>query len=207
MERLHKIGSFTGSLACLALFLCAVAFAQDKCSLRVRVLSPNNLPVLATVSVRDNSARVSEKDYRGKDVEFCDLGILPVTVTISSRPGCNQLTIDDVFVSLNRTYLLKAIYDPKDCMPETVPPPEGVCEVLLQVQDGDGHYVPYASVTIVKPKEFHAKTDRFGRLLISGNIGISDRGAVSATGFDSQELNFTCSGYDPEEEVIKLKRH
>jgi hypothetical protein len=205
MERLRQV-AFALALLCLAGSASKPLAGQDKCSLKVRVVSPAGQAVPATVAVRESDGRVTERDYKGRDLAFCDLGILPVTVTISLRPGCNKVTIEDVFVSLDRPYLLKVTFDPKDCMPETVPPPEPMCEVLLRVRDRDGNDVPNADIAILAPKAFRSSADRFGRVLVSGAPGVRSTGTVDAPGFDRKEFDFTCAGYDPQEEIIELQK-
>ena len=80
--------------ACLMIpFAC---LAQDNCSLKVRVLSPQGLPTYAVVEVHEESGRELQQDFKGKDLEFCDLGILPVTVTAHLDPGCNEVSVRNV---------------------------------------------------------------------------------------------------------------
>jgi hypothetical protein len=97
------------------------ANAQSTCSLRVRVLSPEEKRVYAVVSVREQDGRELEQDHKAKDLELCDLGILLVTVMVHLGPGCNEITVRDLALSLERTYLLKVTYDPKNCPPEQGP--------------------------------------------------------------------------------------
>jgi hypothetical protein len=157
-----------------ALFVLAVCFvnslaavAQHQCSLIVQVLSPRGGPGYAVVDVREMDGRELQQDYKGKNLEFCDLGILPVTVTAHLGPSCTEVAVHNVFTSLDRSYVLKIIYDPEDCSPE--PSPIGAtCHLLLRVRDSEGKAVPNASIHLRMPKDSQHRSDRFGRLLIPG---------------------------------------
>jgi hypothetical protein len=203
MGQLCKIGlifSFFWSVFGLV----GVAKAQGACSLTVTVVSPNRKPVAAIVSVHETNGRKIEKDYLSRDLQFCDLGILPISVTVSRRPGCNEVTVRDLSISIDRAYHLTVVYDPNNCTPETVPPPLPTCEVLIRVQNQEGKYVPDSKINLRTPTIYESKTDRFGRLLISGKIGAPITGTVTATGYANQDFSFTCKGYDPEETIVHL---
>ena len=178
--------------------------AQDNCSLRVRVLSPQGRAAYAVVTLQEQSGRETQQDYKGKDLEFCDLGILPVTVTAHLDPSCNEVSVRNVFVSPDKSYLLKIIYDPKDCSPDGLPLSRA-CDLLIRVRDSGGKYVSNASVHIRKPKDSTVRTDRYGRLLVAGGIGAPVAGSVTAPGFALAEFSFTCNGYDPQEGLVELR--
>ncbi len=127
-----------------------IADAQNHCSLRVRVLSPQEKRVFAVVSVREQDGRELEQDHKAQDLEFCDLGILPVRVTVHLGPGCNEITVRDIFLSLEETYVLKVSYDPKNCSPEQSPPLSPSCNLLLRVRDGGGRYLTPRSTSTIR---------------------------------------------------------
>ena len=81
MERLHQIARAFAFIGYCTLSLCTTS-AQNKCSLVVRVLSPNGQRIEVPVSVQEKNGNIEQKDQEGGDVRFCDLGILPVTVIV-----------------------------------------------------------------------------------------------------------------------------
>ena len=205
MERLHKVTSVCVFIACVCC-IWNTAMAQNACSLKVRVLSPKGQRVPSLVSVRDHDGRVVEKEHKRQDVQFCDLGFLPVTVTIGTGAGCQQAIFKDVFVTTNDTYLLNATVDIDNCSPEMGSPIGRVCQVMLRVRDSHGKYVSGPRVSISNPETYVANADRFGRLLLAGKIGVPVPGSVEAPGYKKKEFSFTCSGYDPQEEVVRLEK-
>lgn len=153
----------------IALLLCVAALsastpgrAQDRCSLIVRVLSPDGRRPKAPVSVIQEDRRVEELEQDSAEVRFCGLGILPVTVTVGSGGMCGQVIVRDVPVAWNRTYLLHVTYDPGACR-ERVPPPEPACEVLFRVRSATGAPVPGAVISLASPISKPLVGDRFGR--------------------------------------------
>ena len=85
-KRMGKVLSI-GILALLvqAASLQAVAADRSNCALTVRVLSQNGQDVEAPVTVEEKNGRVLEKEHSHGGVQFCDLGILPVTVKVGGR--------------------------------------------------------------------------------------------------------------------------
>jgi hypothetical protein len=92
-----------------------VGQAHNTCSLHVRVLTPDGQRPEAPVEVIDGSGRTEYREQEGSDVEFCDLGIMPATVKVGSSGLCNGVTVRDVPVAWNQTYLLTVTYDPLAC--------------------------------------------------------------------------------------------
>jgi hypothetical protein len=173
---------------------------QDVCSLRVRALAPDGVRGKFWISVKEESGRVEEKRQGEEDARFCDLGILPVTVTVGSHGQCNQVTIRDVPISWGRSYLLKVTYDPAACdVWEVAPPPVPLCELLFRVSDTKGNWLSGASVNLSNPRPGTVKlpsglkTDRYGRAHLVARRGDSAVGSVSAGGFESAGFEFVCS--------------
>jgi hypothetical protein len=81
----------------------------------VRVLLPDGRRPEAPVTVIEHGGRTEEKDQEDRDVEFCDLGILPVTVKVGSDGMCNQTTVENVPISYDNTYTLVVTYDALAC--------------------------------------------------------------------------------------------
>src|SRR5580704_15981473 len=103
MKRLHQIAPLLILCSSCILSL-GTASAQERCSLIVRVVSPDGRRPEVPISVREKGGRVEEKEQEDTDVRFCDLGILPVTVTVGSSGLCNQVTVHNVPVAIEETY-------------------------------------------------------------------------------------------------------
>lgn len=203
MERLHKLAPllFLMVSCCASLSL---AQTPGKCSLVVRVLSPDGRRPETTVSVREHNGRVEEKDQDESDVRFCDLGILPVDVTVGGDgAACNRVTVHDVPVFLTETYLLHVTYDPSACR-ETIPPPVPVCYVLFRISDLQGQWLQDATVSLdgsIKPEKH---TDEYGRADLVVKVGTSS-GSVKLAGFRSAAFSFKCERSGPIEQWVRLQ--
>lgn len=195
----------TALLFCVAVLLVPTpGRAQDRCSLIVRVLTPDGLRPGASVSVKEQNGRTEELEQGNEDVNFCDLGILPVTVTVGSSSVCNQVVVRDVPLAWNRTYLLRVTYDPEACR-ERVPPPEPTCEILFRVRRSTGAPIPGAVVSLTSPIVRSFVADQFGRAdtFLRGTSHVA--GTVSDNGLKPASFAFDCSRLEPEhEETISL---
>jgi hypothetical protein len=204
MERLYQLVLLFGAVVC---FLGAAppSAAKDYCSLRVRVLAPNGQRPEVRVTVREISGRKLEKRQGfSEDLEFCDLGIEPVTVVVGLK-GCNQIVINDVPLSWQEPYTLKVTYDYEPCMQEKPPPPKPVCEVLFRVAGADEKWIDNAIVKIDEPALPQSQTDKAGRAFVIVGLNERLRGSVSAPGYSQKEFSFVCSE-TPHEEVVKLMK-
>lgn len=209
MGRLYPIERCSFFLACCCAMALSNALAEDFCSLRVQVTSPDGRRPAVPVKVREENGRVQEKEQDPsllEDPAFCDLGILPVSVTVGSDGMCNQVTVRDVPVSLDRPYVLRAIYDPEACeIWEGLPAPEMGCQVLLRIKDSDGGWVANARIEIEVPVKSVEKADRYGRASLLAKRGSSLHGAVSAENHEPTTFRFTCSERR-QEHFVELKR-
>lgn len=188
-------------------FLCTCpshTLGEDVCSLRVRVLSPQGARLEAPIEVTDASGRTESREQQpgGRDVEFCDLGILPVSVRIGSLGLCNGVTVRDVPVSWNATYLLSVTYDPVACMiRHQPPPPVPACEFLLRIRDSHGSWVPKASVTFRDPKLSPVMSDRYGRAWFIMPAGKEVHGSITASGFRTADFVPECAKSERQREL------
>ncbi len=190
-------------------------WGQGVCSLTVRALTPDGRRGKFPISVKEQNGRIEEKVQGDEDVQFCDLGILPVTVTVGSEGVCNQVTIQDVPVTWERSYLLNVTYDPEACKIREIfdraPPPVPLCELLFRVSDMKRKWLPSASIEFANPRAGTLKfssvlrTDRFGRAHLFAGRGDSLVGSVSAEGFQPAKFDFVCSE-TWQEHAIKLER-
>jgi hypothetical protein len=177
MERLRQVVRGVGLFIWYCAFcLCAMS-AENVCSLTVKVLSPNGRALYAPVSVQEQNGRVEDKDQEDGSVQFCDLGILPVTVTVGNIGMCNQVTVQNVPVTWRQPYLLTVTYDPEACgRREVVPPPVPICEMLFRVADAAGNWVSGAALTLAAPTRDLLKTDQYGRAHFYAEVNDNLRG-------------------------------
>jgi hypothetical protein len=204
MERLHQVVCLAALLSSGAPGL-AAAPPQEACSLVVRALEPDGRRPQIPISVREQSGRIEEKKQVDADVRFCDLGILPVTVTVGSDSMCGQVTVHEVPVSLYDTYLLTVTYDPDGC-PERIPPPVASCRMLFRVADASGKWISGASIHISSPEVATLTTDQFGRALFGADLGSTLRGSVTAPGLPPAEIAWACTDQEPHEKLVKLEK-
>lgn len=198
MGRLHKVASGL-AIVLSSIGLSGVASASPKCSLRVRVVSPDGRRPEAPISVRERDGHVTEKDQEEGDVSFCDLGILPVDVTVGSDGMCNQVTVRDVPISLERSYVLQVTYDPDACT-ERIPPPVPVCDVLFRVSDTNGDWLPGATVALKRQNGPEKHTDEYGRAELVIRLGETISGSVGHQGFQSAPFSLSCTRSGPRQE-------
>jgi hypothetical protein len=194
---------------CWALvFACSAStlVGEDYCSLTVRVLSPDGRRPGASVSVKEENGRVKEQeaDQESGDVRFCDLGGVPVTVTVGNDE-CNQVIVRGVPVSWNDPYLLTVTYDPEPCLRELPRGPIPICRVIFRVADGGGKWVDGATINLPNQNLKQLTTDRFGRASIPVKLRDDVRGSVNK-GADSVDFSFRCAGFVHEEHITLGKR-
>jgi hypothetical protein len=187
MERLHSVIAFW--VLSLGLASASAAAQTTYCSLRVRALSPDGRRPAASIVVEEKSGRKIEKDQESADVSFCDLGILPVTVTVGDK-GCNQVVVKDVPLEWQEPYLLVVTYDVEPCVRET-PRTFPTCQVLLRVSDAAGHWLKAS----LKPDGGGAiqETDDAGRARVVMKLDQKLQGGVTSTGHTEKRISLECS--------------
>ena len=158
------------------------------------------------VSVIEKNGRREEKsqDTSG-DVQFCDLGILPVTVVVGQK-GCNQIVVKDVPLSWRQPYTLHVTWDWEPCQKDAVPPPKPLCQVLFRIADSDGKWIKKAAVTLREPALPQLRTDSAGRVFFI--VGLNDRvrGTVGAPGYVLKKFSFACTEFPGHEEIFNLTK-
>lgn len=221
MGQLHRLVICGLTIIFLGLLVGATTMAQGSCSLTVRVVSPDGRRPEAPISVREHDGRTVEKEQvPGKgDVQFCDLGILPVTVIVGSDGLCNQVTVRDVPLAWDQPYKLTVTYDPEACsISHRIPMPIPQCELLFRVSDSEGRWLPgvrltmKASFAVVtggemrsSPRQAEDTADRYGRARFLPARGSSIRGTASGDGFKPSDFEFTCSE-KWQEQLIRLEK-
>jgi hypothetical protein len=200
------------SIGILVLFLQtgSLRAASDEgvyCALTVRVVSPDGHDDVALVTVEEQNGRVLEKEHRQGGVQFCDLGILPVTVKVSGHHECNLVVVQNVLLIWGKPLVLKIISNNEPCLRDPVPPPVPLCEILLRVSDEDDKWIKHARVDIRGERPYTLMTDNFGRAHLNSRRDIPRIGTVSAEGFAPALFLVSCSFDHPQvEHLMTLKR-
>ena len=160
------------------LITCITAFpaiAEDYCSLRVRVLSPDGSLAPAVVSVEEADGRRLVRSPNA-DSTFCDLGAKPVTVKVGADGTCNQVVVRNVPIEWQEPYLLTVMQDRKPCLWDPPPSPVPVCTIVYRISDSKG-WVGGAKIRVIKPFEENLTTDGHGRAAVK----VRERAEVLAT--------------------------
>lgn len=101
MEKLLQVAALALSSAYLC---CAQTAPSGHCSLTVIVTDNDRNEVEAQVSVLERGGRLTEKETEPGGARFCDLGILPVTVSVGLPNSCNYTVVHNVPLEWNETY-------------------------------------------------------------------------------------------------------
>ena len=173
---------------CLLLFSTSL-FAEDFCSLVVKVRDPQGAEVEASVVVEERDGRKIEKENTPGGVKFCDLGITPVTVTVGS-PSCNQVIVRNVPLDWGETSLVSVVYDDRPCLVDA--PPVAACKFLFRFIDAQHNSINGVVLRTHTPYEETHKADTFGRLLIRIAAWQKLSGTASADGYEPAELRVPC---------------
>jgi hypothetical protein len=185
---------------------CFIATASDYCSLKIRVLTPDGKRVEASVYVTETDGRVHEAEQEERDVEFCDLGLLPVTVSIGEEKSCGQVVIKNVRLTLNHTRLLTVTYDVNPCRSETVPSPTPNCLILFRVADSSGKWISGAAIHL-DSLSAPAVTDSAGRASVRINMREKASGSAVAAGYRPASFMLSCTPETTaQEKNIRLNR-
>jgi hypothetical protein len=170
--------------------------AQDTCSLVVKVVDTEGIPVPARVMVEERDGRKVEKANGSLpgDLSFCDLGLFPVTVTVTRQhPACSRVIVQNVLLTWGETKTLKVMHDRESCIDKDIFSVGSTCRVLLRFVDLDRSHIRGGSLAIQAPRQETRQADPFGRILIGIPLGQELIGTGSANGYDSVEVNVPCS--------------
>jgi hypothetical protein len=204
MGQLHKL-----ILSCsVTLFSFAVpttARPQTYCALTVQVVAPNGRHPEASVEVLEKSGRKIEKDQPpGGVARFCDLGILPVTVTVGLK-DC-EVVVRDVYLKWREPYTLNVSYDPENCMDEALPSSLPNCKFLIRVNDSKSEWISGAVLRFEDSQRSSITTDKWGRVFFVVRTGTELRGSVTADGFVSQDFSVGCYKVGTQEKYLTLSK-
>ncbi len=153
------------------------------------------------MAVRDGNRPEVEALSCSQGVDFCDLGIVPVAVTVGPE-GCNQVTVKDVPVNYRETLNLLVVYDPVACRHEGPRLGRPPCRILLRVLEGDGwNWLAGAAVKSSSVKD-GSVTDSAGRLLINAHRGDHIVGLVQLNGYETARFTYDCLGLSSDHELL-----
>jgi hypothetical protein len=184
-------------------FVTPSLFAREYCPLTVQVVTPNGKRPEAQVEVREKNGRRIEKEQApGRDLTFCDLGILPVTVIVGLK-DC-EVVVSDVYLRWGEPYTLRVTYDQENCMDDRPKPTKPLCQTLLRVNSPDKKWVNGATVKFDDPSREPLQTDEAGRALFSLVKGDTAQGFLSAPGFETLKFSVTCSEPQVQEKTLTL---
>jgi len=183
----------TTYFALLFLVCSKLTSAASYCSLKVIVVNAGGDEVEAAVRVTEPNGRILEQENKLGGIEFCDLGVLPVTVTVGSEAACNAVTVRNVKLSWGVTSVVKVIYDRESCLHHPPPDPVPLCRILLRIADGQQHWLSGAQVKLSTPFQHTYTADDYGRVMLRSEHGPDLQGVVSFAGYSLKEFKFPCS--------------
>jgi hypothetical protein len=193
--------------AFLWILICPVLIqAASYCSLIVNVDAQRSASVHDPISVvvEEESGQKTERLLRRNPVEFCGLGIRPVTVTVGP-PGCNQVVVKNVPVVWNKTRTLSIAYDDSPCWSDSIP--AAACTFLFRINGAGDRPLPSASLILRGPVAENEHADDYGRILVTVPAGQEFVGMVSASGYQSVQISIPCvSDNRIFEKVLRLDR-
>jgi hypothetical protein len=179
--------------------------AQDYCSLTVEVSDPvGKLLSGIPVTVQEREQTVSRNTIEGI-AEFCDLGVLGVTVSLGYPSWCNFTEIRNVPLAWQVGRRVKIVYDRITCNRDTITIP--VCPVLLRFRDMDGSWIAGVSFAPSVRRSESARSDARGRVMVGLNGGEEIHTRTEKEGYHSQPVDLVCSNSSSEKErTITLEK-
>lgn len=168
--------------------------AQDYSSLTVHVSSTGRASP-TWVFVIESGGRTEERELTSPEVQFCDLGGLPVTVKVGEDWDCNQVVVRNDHVTFGRPYALTVTYNSTRCNEDLPRPPVPICQVVFRVADSRG-WVQGARIRVLRPEPSELQTDRFGRASVVMKLGDELGGSVTTGGL-SRDFTFRCTRDEP----------
>jgi hypothetical protein len=183
----------TTYLALLLLVWSTTTSAASYCSLKVIVVNPEGIEVEAAVRVTEPNGRILEQENKLGGIEFCDLGVSPVTVAVGSEAACNAVTVRNVKLRWRVTSVVKVIYDREACIQHPPPDPVPLCKILLRIADAQKHWLSGAQVKVSTPFQHTYTADEYGRVMLRSEYGPDLQGVVNLAGYSPKEFKFPCS--------------
>jgi hypothetical protein len=204
MAKLLQVILLAGTIL---LLLPAETAAQDYCSLIVKLVDANNRQDLSikTITLTESGGRTLKAENRGGEVRFCDLGILPVTITVGS-PYCHEVNIRNVPLQFGETRTIKILSDNALCSNgsrESVPLPG--CRILLRFRDEQSNWISGVTLRpLIAGTDFHEVdiaqrsnpfrlSDASGRTLVQIALKKELHATADRDGYKPEEINLNCT--------------
>ena len=198
-------------LLCFVLVGCFTTLvrAEDYCSLVVKVFTEPGTEEIGPVPVvvEEQNGRTHRKRYAYGGVSFCDLGILPVTVTVEA-PYCNEYVVRHVPVIWGETHTLSIVQDLQLCSRgelgnEPLPPLPG-CYFLLRFVNSQQKAIAAVSLQVRSPRPTTRESDGFGRVFLSLPRLEELLATASAKGYDPVDVSLRCGAEIRSEKYITM---
>jgi hypothetical protein len=167
------------------------------------VLAPSGEAVRARVVVEERNGWKAEQTSESGPLEFCGLGIHPVSVTVGDI-GCNQVVVRNVPLSWEETTHLSVTYDKAPCLGES--PGVAACAFLLRFV---GAHDPLGGVSFEEQKPFPESrvADEFGRIFIRIAAGQELIGVASVRGYKPAQIALPCESNSQRlEKIVVLEK-
>lgn len=191
--------------AALTLMACRAGAAE--CSLVVKVIDTNGTPVHAWIRVEESGGRHLEKRHSPGGVQFCDLGIRPVRVTVTPvSAGCSWSVSVPVDLVWDKTQTSSITVPAGDCEFRPSALILGKCRVLYRVMDDTGRWIHGARVTVTaNSSQSSADTDDYGRALFRNfPLDSALRVTVETAQYESKTAESLCNT-DRLEQMIEMR--
>jgi hypothetical protein len=220
MKALLKLSCFIVVLGLLAPEI-GMAQGSDYCSLIVNLINANGTEAAGrrTITVTEADGRTVSQEYQQGGASFCDLGVLPVTITVAS-PYCFQVTMRNVSVGVGKTKAVKIVSNNEgDCSNvDTAPAPW--CNVLLRFKDEDGKWIPNVTLSPIAPaKDFREidpthrrvsfpQSGKFGRIIVVVDLNAELHAKAIRDGYIPQDVDLPCNSqtYNNHERILVLRK-
>lgn len=184
------------------LVLCLQCTADEFCSLTVHVRDQRAVPVDTWVTLTTATGRTLKKlTSDDGTVEFCDLGVQPVTIQIGSG-SCNELTLRNVSLPWKRGKVVMLTYEPCFYEQGDLLPRQG-CTVMLRVVDSMER--PLANARVLAGRSATPQeSDRYGRVFLQVASQSTIEGTVTHPTAATSRFSVQCSRTEPIEQTIIL---
>ena len=179
--------------ACV-LFFTELLSAREYCSLVVKVVDEQGTEVSTRepVVVEESDGKRIEKRYMAGGVSFCDLGILPVTVTVGAPGSCNQTSVRNVPLGWLGTTTIQVNPNVAACrLYHSLAQLPG-CDFFFRFINSKREPIPNVSVNVRNPGVELLQGDSFGRVWLRILLRDELIATATANGYDPVEIKYPC---------------
>jgi len=182
-----------------------LAEAKTYCSLRIEVKTSDPFRPLVPITVEEPNSPSQSATTRGGEVEFCGLGILPITIRVGDT-ACSQVIVTKVRLRWGVTSRVVVHYDSTSCNINEGAKPG--CVFVLRFIDLEKK--PISEVTLQSSSDSVSAypSDEFGRMHVGIRFGSSMVGTAQKAPFKPTDLRLDCPKYtdDAKEQLITLSK-